>query len=215
MRSVLVTVPVYNEERFIWTTTRNLAARFQSAGLKFKIAIAEDGSTDSTPKILRRLQIEYPDLLVQSSPIKLGRGLALRRLWSATCADVYLFVDADLPTSLDAVLRVLQEIENGADVAIGSRYCQGAVVTRPPLRSIISRTYNQLVRMMFQDGIRDHQCGLKAFTCDALQMIIQASRENTWAWDTEALVLATVFGLKIVEVPVKWTEYRLRRILGG
>ena len=106
---------------------------------------------------------------------------------------------------------MIREVQNGADVATGSRYCEGAQVRRPPLRQIVSRAYNRFVRMTFGESIRDHQCGLKAFTREAKTRLFAMSREDSWAWDTEVLVLAERSGMRVAEVPVEWSEYRWTR----
>ena len=206
--NVLVTLPVYNEERLLYGSVRALITKLDSAGLRYTLSIAEDGSTDGTLEIVRGLQKEFPAILAQTDPQRLGRGLALRKFWAETPADVYLFVDADLAAGPAAVLAVLRELGNGADVVTGSRYCPGAIVRRPGLRKAASLGYNWIVRRMFHEPIRDHQCGLKAFTREALSRLLEASQENSWAWDTEILVLAQMAGLRVREVPVEWTEHR-------
>lgn len=207
-RNVLVTVPVHNEARFLYGSIHKLVKKLDSAQLRYRICIAEDGSTDETPQVMRRLQNEFPSIVARSDPQRLGRGLALRRMWSELDADVYLFVDADLAAGPSAVLSVLAELERGADVVTGSRYCPGAVVRRPALRRVTSLAYNWLVRRMFNEPLRDHQCGLKAFTREAISRLLDLSKEDSWAWDTEVLVLAQLAGLNVREVPVEWTEYR-------
>lgn len=208
MTKVLVTLPVHNEAELLYESTHRLAEGLDGASLRYELSIAEDGSTDDTLSVIARLKAEFPNLVVRTSRKRLGRGLALRKLWSQVDADIYAFVDADLASGPEAVLRVVKEAENGADVVTGSRYCPGSVVKRPALRHVISLAYNRIVRLAFHESISDHQCGLKAFTHDAFSKLLSVCREETWAWDTEALVLATLTGLRVVEVPVEWTEYR-------
>jgi glycosyltransferase involved in cell wall biosynthesis len=211
MKSALITIPVRNEERMLERSFRALLRGLEGSGLSYRWSIAEDGSTDGTPEVIRRLQQEFPDLLVSTSPARRGRGLALRQLWSQVDADIYAFVDADLAAGPKALLSVLSEVQNGADVATGSRYCKGAQVRRPPLRQIVSRAYNRFVCMTFGENIRDHQCGLKAFTQEAKMRLLAMSQEDSWAWDTEVLVLAERSGMRVVEVPVEWSEPRWTR----
>ncbi|MCI4354724.1 MAG: glycosyltransferase, partial [Thermoplasmata archaeon] len=181
------------------------------SGLDYRLAIAEDGSSDGTGAEIDRLRTELPGLIVQRIPQRVGRGKALRTLWSAIDADIYAFMDADLPTDPLTLVELVRAIEEGADVVTGSRYCAGAIVHRPPVRSYTSLAYNGLVRFLFQEPIRDHQCGLKAFRREALAALLPASREDSWAWDTEMLVLAVSQGFRVVEIPVDWTESRYNR----
>lgn len=208
---ILVTVPVHNEEGVLLESVRRLDARLRSAGLDYQIAIAEDGSDDGTGSEIARLEQEIPDLVVQRMPRRMGRGAALRALWPSIDADIYAFLDADLPVEPEALGDLVRAIQEGADVVTGSRYCPGATVHRPPVRSLVSLVYNGLVRFLFHEPLRDHQCGLKAFRRDAVQVLLRASHEDSWAWDTEVLVLAHHLRFQVVEVPVDWTEHRYRR----
>jgi glycosyltransferase involved in cell wall biosynthesis len=211
MKSILVTIPVRNEATMLEATFRQLVIGLDRSGLNYRLSIAEDGSTDGTPAVIQKLKAEFPTLLVTTGPARLGRGLALRQMWSEVDAEIYAFVDADLAAGPPALVRVIQEVQNGADVATGSRYCPGALVSRPPLRQLVSLAYNRFVRMTFHENIRDHQCGLKAFTRDAKNRLFALSREDSWAWDTEVLVLARKTGMRVVEVPVEWSEHRWAR----
>jgi glycosyltransferase involved in cell wall biosynthesis len=211
MTSVLVTIPVRNEEHWIEPCVRGLRAALAATPWDWRIAIAEDGSTDGTSEVLRRLQVEFPDLVIVSNPTRLGRGLALRRAWAGRSEDVFLFVDADLASGTDAVVRAIQEVVNGADVVTGSRYAEGSEVNRPPVRSLVSMGYNRIARILFQEGVRDHQCGLKALSRRAVEILLPVTREDSWFWDTEVLVLASRSGVGVREIPIRWHEPRFDR----
>lgn len=176
-----------------------------------KLAVVEDGSIDGSKKILQALKSTRPDLVVSSSPVRLGRGAALRGLWSLYPADVYCYVDADLPAGTDSVSEVVRRVASGADIAVGSRYCLGAHVRRPPVVKLASRTYNQFTRWTFNDGIWDHQCGLKAFSRQAFTYLNRIVTDGGWFWDTEMLVLGLTLGFQVEEVPLKWRENRYRK----
>ncbi|MCI4360982.1 MAG: glycosyltransferase [Thermoplasmata archaeon] len=211
MVRVLLTIPAHNEQGILYDSVHRIVDRLRHSGLNYRLAIAEDGSTDGTGSEIARLKREIPDLIVQRIPSRVGRGLALRTLWPAVDADIYAFMDADLPADPLALTDLIRAIDEGADVATGSRYCAGAEVHRPPVRSLVSLTYNGLVRFLFQEPIRDHQCGLKAFRREAIQVLLPASREDSWAWDTEIMLLAIRMRFRVAEVPVAWTERRFRR----
>jgi glycosyltransferase AglD len=215
---LLVTIPVHNERARIEATVSSLRNSLPSVGISYRLSISEDGSTDGTPRVILGLQREFPELITITDPEKRGRGYALRNLWSALPAEIYAFTDADLAAGPEALGSVIQAIRNGADVATGSRYKKGARVSRPPLRSFVSRIYNWLVRTTFRDRIYDHQCGVKAFSRSALQTLLPLSKEDSWFWDTEILVLAKQSGLRVEEIPVTWSERKykqtpLRRLL--
>jgi glycosyltransferase involved in cell wall biosynthesis len=175
------------------------------------LSIAEDGSTDGTPEVLDRLRAEIPTLQVWTNPLRMGRGWAIRRLWSQVSADAYVFADADLAAGPQAILGVARRVLEGADVVTGSRYCPGAQVHRPRLRDFSSRAYNEASRFLFHEQIRDHQCGLKGFSRRAVEKVLPSTRTDNWFWDTEVLVRALREGFPVVEVPIEWNERRGNR----
>jgi len=208
---VLVTIPVRNESARLVPTIRALKEAFDASGFVYKIAVAEDGSTDGTKAVLRDLPRLFPEIVIQEVPHAMGRGKALRQLWSGQIADIYCFTDADLASGPKDLESVVREVALGSDVVTGSRYSLGSRVRRPPLRYYVSLAYNWMVRTTFSDGVRDHQCGLKAFNAAAVERLMGETQEDSWFWDTEVLVLAHARGLRVKEVPVHWVERKNTR----
>ena len=207
----LVTLPVHNEAPRLLNALEELDAAFRQSGLDYKLAVAEDGSTDGTKDLLKGLSDSWPGILVRSEARPLGRGLALRQLWSSVRADVYCFTDTDLAAGPAAAVEAVRRVMDGFPIVIGSRYTFGATTTRPPMRSLVSRGYNRLLRFGFRERIRDHQCGLKAFSASSLVNLLPYSREDCWYWDTEFVVLALRVGIPVLELPVTWVEKKTRR----
>lgn len=208
---VLVTLPTHNEAPRLARSVELLKAAFSETGWDYRILIAEDGSTDLTHEVLRAIQQSIPEVMVKSYPTKLGRGLALRRAWHETRSAVYVYTDVDLPAGAQGVVEVARHVIEGADVAIGSRYLDGATVVRPPLVMFASKWYNRLVRGLFSDGVFDHQCGIKAFSHRGLEFAGFQAQSDSWFWDTEAIVIARHVRLKVEEVPLTWRETRYQR----
>lgn len=208
---VLITVPVHNEEKFLSCSLRELSRALSGSTLDYTLAVAEDGSEDGTKQTLERLRSEFPGLVVRTETRRLGRGKALRDLWTEMEADIYAFIDADLSSSPEFLIQAIRKVADGVPIAIGSRYVLGARVNRPPLRSLASRFYNRLVREMFSETIQDHQCGLKVFSKSALQSLLPLTKSDSWFWDTEILIVATRLGYLVAEIPVVWTERRTKR----
>ena len=208
---VLVTIPAHNEQHWLYETVSTLKKVLDNGNVDYRLSVAEDGSTDDTKVVLERLRSEYPDIIIQSHPERLGRGKALRTLWLNVDANHYVFIDADLAGDTTGLLEVIQKSKVGFDVVTGSRYVTGAVVNRPPARWLVSKAYNQLVRLVFSESVQDHQCGLKAFSRRARDELLPICREDSWAWDTEVLVLASHLGYGVVEIPVRWTERRTNK----
>jgi len=77
---------------------------------------------------------------------------------------------------------------------------------RSKKRLIASKVYNEMVRVLLNSKIRDHQCGFKAFNRKSVILILDEIKDEHWFWDTEILVKGQYKGLKIKEIPVRWQE---------
>jgi putative flippase GtrA len=202
-----VVVPVFNEQAGLEPSIRRLH-RFLSDGFPFswRIVIADNASTDATPRIAAMLSAALPGVDVLRLERK-GRGRALRSAWSASDARVVAYMDVDLSTDLRALLPLVAPLMSGhSDLAIGSRLARGARVVRGPKRELISRTYNRLLHTALRARFTDAQCGFKAVRTAALPGLLDQIRDDGWFFDTELLVLAQRRGLRIHEVPVDWVD---------
>ena len=204
---VEVTVPVRNEERALEGSIRRLHS-YLSAGfpLSWRIVIADNGSTDRTVAIARRLSYELSsvELIRTRAP---GRGRALRAAWSDGRGRMLCYMDVDLSTGLGALLPLLAPLHSGhSDLAIGSRLHRDARVTRGVRRELISRSYNRLLRIVLRARFHDAQCGFKAIRADVARDLLPLVSDDGWFFDTELLVLAQRRGLRIHEVPVEWVD---------
>jgi dolichyl-phosphate beta-glucosyltransferase len=101
-----------------------------------------------------------------------------------------------------------------AEIAIGSRYAEGAQASakQPLYRVVWSRIANTLVQRSLVPGVRDTQCGFKAFTAEAARALFELGRIDGWAFDLEILALARRAGFEIAEVGVAWTDDRRSRV---
>jgi hypothetical protein len=116
-------------------------------------------------------------------------------------------MDADGATPLSEIPKLLSALEQGFDVAIGSRVVQhpGEVEVKTKLhRRIIGRTFAFLVNVLAIEGIADTQCGFKMFRCDAAAGIFSRQKIAGFAFDVEILFLARRLALSILEIPVNW-----------
>ena len=200
-------VPVYNEAGTIERSVRRLHA-FLSTEFPFawRIVIADNASTDSTPSLARQLAFELTQVTVLRLEAK-GRGRALRAAWSASDADVLAYMDVDLSTDLKGLLPLVAGLVSGhSDVAIGTRLAPGSRVRRGPKREFISRSYNRILRLTLGARFSDAQCGFKAIRAQAARTLLPEIEDQGWFFDTELLILAQRRGLRIHEVAVDWTD---------
>ncbi len=203
---IVVTVPACNESKNLRKCVEMLLKVTPRLGEDFCIVIAEDGSTDGTDIIAQDLEHMYKPVIHLHSPQKLGKGLALKRAFSKVDGDIYAFIDCDLATSMKFFPQLINSIREGNDVALGSRYIDGAEVHRTVLRDIASRLYNRLIRILFNDHVFDHQIGFKAFSNRVIKDLLGECDSTGWFWDTEILIRSIHNNYKFVEFPVEWKE---------
>ncbi|RRQ87164.1 bifunctional glycosyltransferase family 2/GtrA family protein [Streptomyces griseofuscus] len=202
-----VVIPVYNEEQDLQPCVRRLHEHLtRTFPYAFRITIADNASTDSTPILAARLAAELPGVGVVRLEQK-GRGRALATVWSASQAPVLAYMDVDLSTDLNALLPLVAPLISGhSDLAIGSRLARSSRVVRGPRRELISRAYNLILRGSLQARFSDAQCGFKAIRGDVARVLLPLVEDTGWFFDTEMLVLAERAGLRIHEVPVDWVD---------
>ncbi|MGW3142699.1 glycosyltransferase [Streptomyces sp. NPDC001139] len=202
-----VVVPVYNEQADLERSVRRLHAHLRETfPYPFRITVADNASTDETPRIAARLAATLPETHWLRLPQK-GRGHALQAAWSTSRAPVLAYVDVDLSTDLAALLPLVAPLISGhSDIAIGTRLARGARVVRGPRREVISRCYNALLRSTLAVGFSDAQCGFKAVRRDVAERLLPLVQDTGWFFDTELLVIAERAGLRIHEVPVDWID---------
>ncbi len=203
-----VVIPVYNEEKDLEKSVTTLR-RFllDNVDYDWRIVVADNASRDRTLEIARELAERYPGEVTYVHLDQKGRGRALRRAWTESDADIVSYMDVDLSTDLSAFRPLIDSlIDSEYDVAIGSRLARGAQVQRGLKREVISRIYNLMIKIVFQNKFSDAQCGFKAVTRRAVNELVPLIQDQAWFFDSELLLLAERKGFKIFEVPVKWAD---------
>jgi glycosyltransferase involved in cell wall biosynthesis len=206
--TVDVVLPVLNEERQLPESVRRLHGFLSGhPERRWRILIADNGSTDRTPDVARELGRTMPIVSLTRLEQR-GRGRAVKKAWLESEADVRCYMDVDLSTDLAYLPRLVAAIaDEGYDIAIGSRLSRGSVVIGRPLkREITSRGYSALFRMMFFTKFKDAQCGFKAVGARAARAILPKVRDNGWFFDTELLIIGQYSGFRIKEIPVRWVD---------
>jgi glycosyltransferase involved in cell wall biosynthesis len=199
-------IPAYNEEKDLESNVERLIGFCREALTgAFRVTVVDNGSGDATRECAERLAARLPEAGVLHFPEK-GRGRALRRAFLGSEASWVGYMDADLSTHLKALPEALRRLEAGADLVVGSRLTPASRTTRRLHREALSRSYNFLVRRLFESRIRDHQCGFKFLTWEACRELVPRTRDDLWFFDTELLVLAQRAGRRVEEIPVDWIE---------
>jgi len=210
-----IVVPAYNEEHRLPPTLARLHAYLSAQPLRYEIVVVDDGSRDATCAVVQAAMASIPNLrLVRQTPNR-GKGAAVRLGMLAARGQLRVMSDADGSMSPDQLPRLLAPITAcKAEVAIGSRYAEGAKsdIKQPWYRVLWSRIANQAVQRSLVPGVRDTQCGFKAFTAEAARDLFARGRIDGWAFDLEILALARRAGYAIAEVGVEWTDDRRSRV---
>ncbi len=202
-----VVIPVYNEEADLPVNVPKVREFLKKnmSNYDWEIVILDNASTDKTPSIGKKLSRSKNISYIRLA--KKGRGRALKRAWKKAKAKYLAYMDVDLSSDLKYFPKLIEELENGSDIAIGSRLAPGAkVYGRTILREIMSRGYSFLFRSLFWTSFRDAQCGFKAITKKAADKLLPEVKDDGWFFDSELLIIADKAGFKIEEVPIVWRD---------
>jgi dolichol-phosphate mannosyltransferase len=212
MDKKIVIIPTYNEKENIEAITRKV---FSLPG-DFQILIIDDGSPDGTATIVKGLQTEFPDrlhLLERSGKQGLGTAYLTGFKWSLDHGYDYIFeMDADFSHNPDDLLRLYAACaEQGADLAVGSRYCHGVSVVDWPMSRIIMSYYaSAYVRGVLGMKVFDTTAGFVCYTRKVLETIdLDAVQMKGYGFQIEMKYTAYRLGFKISEVPIIFTNRQL------
>ena len=208
-------IPAYNEERRLPPTLEHVVDFLKSCDFSYELLVVDDGSRDGTRQLVRDFAVKHNFVrLVQydsaGHPVNRGKGFAVRQgVLNSVGANV-LFSDADLSTPIEELHKLIGAIQKGeCDVAIASRALPGSIlaVHQPWYREAMGRCFNKVVQLVAVPGVKDTQCGFKAFRGDVAKRIFTVARIDGFGFDPEILYLARKFGQRIAEIPVTW-EHR-------
>ena len=205
MSDSIVIIPTYNEKENIEKIIRVVFSLEKS----FDVLIIDDGSPDGTAGIVKSLQSEFADRLhIVERKGKLGLGTAYicGFKWGIEHNYDYIFeMDADFSHNPNDLLRLYNACsEEGADLAIGSRYVSGVnVVNWPMSRVLMSYFASKYVRMITGMKVADTTAGFKCYRREVLQTIdLDSIRFKGYAFQIEMKFTAYKCGFKLKEVPV-------------
>lgn len=207
---ISMVIPAYNEDGRILPTLLSVMGYFGRAGLSHEVIVVDDGSQDETARLVRELSKRFPSIKVIRLPRNMGKGAAVRTGIRNATGHYIIYNDADGATPVLEIGRLLSAMEQGADVAIGSRalYSADTRVERRWGRLIAGRVFAFLVNLWVVPGVADTQCGFKMFRRDVAYRIFEVQQLDGFAFDVEVLRIASVLGYRVVEVPINWTHIR-------
>ena len=204
MDTRIIIIPTYNEKENIERIIRKV---FSLEG-GYHILVIDDGSPDGTAGIVKELQTAFPDrlfLLERSGKQGLGTAYLTGFRWSLDHGYDYVFeMDADFSHNPDDLPRLYKACKDGADLAIGSRYCDGVSVVNWPIGRIIMSYYASVyVRRILRMKVYDCTAGFKCYSRKVLEAIdLDGVQMKGYGFQIEMKYTAYRLGFKIAEVPI-------------
>jgi len=202
---VAVVIPTYNERENL----PHIAAAVTHQG--YRLLVVDDSSPDGTGDMADRIAASDTRVTVLHRPRKEGLGPAYGAGFDKVLnegAEIVIEMDADFSHDPADLPRLVQAIDDGADLAIGSRYVPGGSTPDwPRSRRLISKGGNLYARVMLGVPIRDATAGFRAFRADALTTLPYREAESSgYAFQVEMAMRAHQSGLKVVEVPISFRD---------
>lgn len=207
MNKKLVIIPTYNERENIEAIIRKVF----SLG-DFHLLVVEDNSPDGTASIVKSLQNDFPSLLhIIERTGKLGLGTAYIAgfRWALENKYDYIFeMDADFSHNPEDLIRLAEAIDDGADMAIGSRYISGVnVVNWPMSRVIMSYFASKYVHLITGMPINDATAGFKCYRREVLASFnLNKIQMTGYGFQIEMKFKTWKKGFNIVEIPIIFTD---------
>lgn len=201
-----IVIPAYNEGARIDAALERVMTCIEEQGWDAEVLAVDDGSQDDTAAIIERWMETYPRLHLIRNPGNRGKGYSVRNGLLQAAGDIVMFTDADLSAPMVEAERLIAALENGADVAIGSRWLDRTrqTIHQPLYRQFFGRCFNWVTRTVIGLPFKDTQCGFKAFKREAAQIIFRLQTIERWGFDPELLFIARKLAFEVVEVPVTW-----------
>src|ERR1700719_5209910 len=203
-----IIIPSYNEESRLPATLERIAEYLSSYGCGAEVLVVDDGSKDGTAAVAEYFRIKIPTLRVVSNGVNRGKGYSVRHGMQEARGRIALFTDADLSAPIEEASKLIDALDAGNDVAIGSRAVNRALIFghQSRLREVAGMIFNGFVRLFTGLSFQDTQCGFKAFVRERSQIIFEQQRIERFGFDPEILFLAKRHGLRSVEITVRWAH---------
>jgi dolichol-phosphate mannosyltransferase len=209
MTRQVVIIPTYNEKENIEKIIRAI----KEQEIDFHIVVIDDGSPDGTAAIVKSLQSEFPDslfIIERAGKQGLGTAYITGFKWAIEHKYDYIFeMDADFSHPPKDLVRLYKAChEDGADLAIGSRYCNGISVVNWPIGRVIMSYYaSTYVRTVLGMKVYDTTAGFKCYRRKVLKTIDFSNiRMKGYGFQIEMKYNTYKLGFKIVEVPIIFVD---------
>ena len=139
-------------------------------------------------------------------PTEKGYGNAIKKSWMQNPGfDCYVLIDNDFAMPPEQVTRLISKVlYEGFDCVVGAR--QNRLGSGSPLRGIVSRTFNLLIRFIFSTGLSEHFSGFRAYSAEFVKWALPECNESHWMFQPESTIVSQALNLKVCEVPIDYNS---------
>jgi dolichol-phosphate mannosyltransferase len=206
-----IMIPAFNEEKTIEANIKTVSRFLDQYEKNSEILIVDDGSTDSTHRILSKLVKTNKRVRVLNHQKNMGIGAALRTGLRNAKGDIIITMDSDLSYPPEDIPKVIDMLKDkNADIVIGSPYAKGGDVSRMPfLRLFLSRSVNLMDQVLFRLNFTTPSCFFRAWKKEAAKTV--KMRFDRFEAVSESAINAHRQGYKIVEIPVTYRDIKGRK----
>ena len=203
-----IVIPAWNEAGRLPAYLGEVVPYLESTSVRYEVVVVDDGSDDGLADAILPWLYPCGPLHLLRHASNQGKGAAVATGVRITTGELVLFADADGATPIAEERRLRTAINDGADVAIGTRRIAGtnSRSTRRPLRRMTGAIFPAIVRLWLDMPYRDTQCGFKMFRRPVAERLFSLMREQRYLFDIELLWWARKLGYCVAEVPVTWSE---------
>ena len=208
-----VVIPTYNEaskEDDMRKHLKSIKEYFEKLGQGYEVVIVLDGPNDGkTPDLVKSIAKNNTAIRVIDRKKNRGKGYSVREGLMKSKGQIRLFTDMDGATPINMLDRFIPEFQKGADIVIGSRDLKESAIAvhQPKWKELLGDMGNLMIQFVGGLwGMKDTQCGFKAFSEQAVLDIVPRTTVNQWGLDFELLMIGKKLGYKIKEVPVEWID---------
>lgn len=201
---ISIIVPVYNEEEVL---PKFIESFFKSFKLneKYELIFINDGSRDKTKDIITSGMKKHKEIRMQSYGVNKGLGNALTVGIKSAKGRIIITMDSDLAHPPSFIPKMVEEIDEGYDVVIGSRYMgSGGIEGVPYHKHVLSRLANCFTKIVMFSRLNDLTSGLRAYNSHLVKRI--KTKEIGFEVELEILAKLIKGGAKIIEIPFKSTD---------